>query len=165
MSNFPSTEEMKQATRIFNEKATNLLSQLEEIEHTLAMRAVANIPRDLDSLEHLVIEHKELEQRLQSLEPEVEQLQNTFRAIPKKSQSMQTKMDTIINKWTTLWSSSHLYIERMKCVEIVLTGLDEATTIVSEYELKLTAFREMPSDLDALQSVSTNFHLKFKLIK
>lgn len=107
------TEETKQASRMFAEQAAALQAALDEVEHVLALRAVATLPRDLDSLEHLVIEHKELETRLQSLEPDVEALQSTFRSVPRKTPAMQTRMDTIISKWTSLWSSSHLYIERL----------------------------------------------------
>jgi len=39
-------------------------------------------------------------------------------------------------------------------VEIVLTGLEEATTVISEFELKLASFEELPSEVDALQVVS-----------
>lgn len=38
---------------------------MDEAERTLAARTAASLPRDLDSLEHLVIEHKEFETRLQ----------------------------------------------------------------------------------------------------
>jgi len=67
---------------------------------------------------------------------------------------MQTKLDKCLNKWNQLWSSSHVYIERLKCVEIVLTGLEEATTVVSEFELKLASYEELPSNVEALQVVS-----------
>jgi hypothetical protein len=67
---------------------------------------------------------------------------------------MQNKLDKCLSKWNQLWNSSHLYIERLKCVEIVLTGLEEATTVVSEFELKLASYEELPSEVDALQVVS-----------
>lgn len=43
---------------------------------------------------------------------------------------------------------------RLKCVEITLSALDEATNVVSELELKLSAFGDMPSELQPLQNVS-----------
>jgi hypothetical protein len=76
---------------------------------------------------------------------------------------MQTKLDKCLNKWNQLWSSSHLYIERLKCVEIVLTGLEEATTVVSEFELKLASYEELPSQVDALQAVSI-MHTSWRII-
>jgi hypothetical protein len=39
-------------------------------------------------------------------------------------------------------------------VEIVLTGLEEATAVVSDFELKLASYEELPSDVEALQVVS-----------
>lgn len=48
---------------------------------------------------------------------------------------------------------------RLKCVEIVLTGLDDCNNVLSEFELKLAAFQEMPSELDSLVTVSTFFFI------
>jgi hypothetical protein len=58
-------EESKNASRNFNDQITSLQASLDEAERTLAARTAASLPRDLDSLEHLVIEHKEFETRLQ----------------------------------------------------------------------------------------------------
>lgn len=44
---------------------SSLQSSLDEAERTLVSRLAAPLPRDLDSLEHLVIEHKQFETRLQ----------------------------------------------------------------------------------------------------
>jgi hypothetical protein len=59
------SEESKNATRNFNDQITSLQASLDEAERTLAARTAAPLPRDLDSLEHLVIEHKEFETQLQ----------------------------------------------------------------------------------------------------
>ena len=91
---------------------------------------------------------------VQALGPEVEDVQVIFRSVARKTPAMQTKLDKCLNKWNQLWSSSHVYIERLKCVEIVLTGLEEATTVVSEFELKLASYEELPSNVEALQVVS-----------
>lgn len=105
----------------------------------LSMKSCCIIP-----LSHLV----------QALGPEVEDVQAIFRSVARKTPAMQTKLDKCLNKWNQLWSSSHVYIERLKCVEIVLTGLEEATTVVSEFELKLASYEELPSNVEALQVVS-----------
>ena len=39
----------------------------------------------------------------------------------------------------------------MKCVEMVVTGIEEGTQVVSEVELKLAEHQELPDDLDDLQ--------------
>jgi hypothetical protein len=48
----------------------------------------------------------------------------------------------------------HLF--RLKRVEVAISGLDEATKLVSELELKLAASDSMPSDLDTLRQVSAS---------
>lgn len=58
------SEESKNAVRIFNEQITALQSSLDDAEHTLNTRLNSPIPRDVDSLEHLVIQHKDFEARL-----------------------------------------------------------------------------------------------------
>ena len=36
-------------------------------------------------------------------------------------------------------------------MEITLTGLEEVTTVVTEFEMKLAAYDSMPSDMDNLR--------------
>lgn len=61
---FACSEESKNAVRIFNEQIAALQSALDEAEHTLNTRLNSPIPRDVDSLEHMVIQHKDFETRL-----------------------------------------------------------------------------------------------------
>lgn len=55
----------------------------------------------------------------------------------------------------------------MKCVEIVLNGLNETNHLLSDLEIKLASFREMPSELEALKSVNLilYFFLQYNIIK
>lgn len=50
--------------RQLTEQLSNLQQKLDEAEHTLNLRLQAPVPRDLDSLEHLVIQHKDFETNL-----------------------------------------------------------------------------------------------------
>ncbi|XP_047367850.1 dystonin isoform X35 [Vespa velutina] len=146
-------EESKNAGRIFNEQVSSLQQALDEAERIINARIAAPLPRDLDSLEHLVLEHKDYEQNLQQLAPEVDQVQQTFRGITLKTPAMRNKLDSVMTKWNHLWNLSNLYIERLKCVEIVLSSLEENTTVISEFEIKLASFGELPSDVKGLQNV------------
>ena len=40
----------------------------------------------------------------------------------------------------------------MKCVEMVVTGIEEGTQVVSEVELKLAEHQHLPDDLDDLHA-------------
>lgn len=149
-------EESKNAGRIFNDQVSALQQALDEAERILNLRIAALLPRDLDSLEHLVLEHKDFEQNLQRHAPDVEQVQQTFRGITLKTAAMRNKLDNVMTKWNHLWNLSNLYIERLKCVEIVLSGLEENTAAISEFEIKLASFSELPSDVKGLQHVLEN---------
>ena len=57
----------------------------------------------------------------------------------------------VLDQWDRIWTYSHHYVERLKTVEITLTGLEEVTTVVTEFEMKLAAYDSMPSDMDNLR--------------
>lgn len=146
-------EESKNAGRIFNDQVSSLQQALDEAERVLNLRIASPLPRDLDSLEHMVLEHKDFETGLHKLEHDVEQVQQTFRGITLKTPAMRNKLDNVMTKWNHLWNLSSLYIERLKCVEIVLSGLEDNTSVISEFELKLASYGELPSDIKGLQIV------------
>lgn len=57
-------EDSKNLTRMFTEQVKSIQISLDEYEHTLNTRLSAPIPRDMDTLEHLVIQHKDFETSL-----------------------------------------------------------------------------------------------------
>ncbi|XP_017796312.1 PREDICTED: microtubule-actin cross-linking factor 1 [Habropoda laboriosa] len=146
-------EESKNAGRIFNEQVSALQQALDEAERVLNTRIAVPLPRDLESLEHLVLQHKDFEQSLKRLAPDLDRVVQTFRGITLKTPAMRNKLDAVIAKSNHIWNASNRYIERLKCIEIVLSGLEENTTSMSEFELKLASFDELPSDLEGLQNV------------
>ncbi|BET00336.1 Growth-Arrest-Specific Protein 2 Domain [Nesidiocoris tenuis] len=146
-------DEQKVALREFTEHANNLQSQLDEFERVLNQRISSSIARDTLTLEHMVLQHKEFETDLKSLTPQIESLQTSYNALPRKTQQLQVKVENILQQWNTIWNYSHLYVERLKCIEIVLASLDEAKNVVSELEIKLVSFGEMPTDLEPLRNV------------
>ena len=44
----------------------------------------------------------------------------------------------------------------MKCVEMVVTGIEEGTQVVSEVELKLAEHSHLPDDLEDLHAVHSD---------
>jgi hypothetical protein len=111
----------------------------------------APLPRDVDSLQHCVVTHKDFERQVQNHEPEISQVKNLFSNIPQKTPKEQAKLDKVLDQWDRIWSFSSYYVERLKTVEITLTGLEEVTIVVTEFEMKLAAYDSMPSDMDNLR--------------
>jgi dystonin len=111
----------------------------------------APLPRDVESLQTLVIAHKEFESDLQNVEPDVNNVKQLFNNIPQKTPSEQNKLDKVLDQWDRIWSYSSYYVERLKTVQITLTGLEDVTTVVTEFEMKLASYDSMPSDMDNLR--------------
>jgi len=98
--------------------------------------------------------------KLQTFESRVQTVQRTYASIPQKTASLQAKMDKVVDKWESIWNMSHIYIERMKCVEIVLSSIEETRTYVSQVEMKLSSYDTLPIDDEGLRRV--NKFLSFK---
>ena len=79
------------SARAINDQLTVLMSSLEDAERTLAAKIIAPLPRDLDQLEQLVVEHKAFETELQALEPELVSAKENVESCPRKTPSMQSK--------------------------------------------------------------------------
>ncbi|XP_066262857.1 microtubule-actin cross-linking factor 1 isoform X39 [Euwallacea similis] len=146
-------EESKNQTKIFNNQIHNLQRALDEAERIINQRVLSPLPRDLDSLQHLIFEHKEFESRLQNLEPEIEQVKETFRSITLKTPQHKKDLEKVLDKWNYIWNTSNLYIERLKCMEIVLNGMEDAQQVISEFESKLSSLKELPNTEKGLKAV------------
>lgn len=81
------------------------------------------------------------------------QVKDTFRSITLKTPQHKKDLERVLNKWNYIWNTSNLYIERLKCCEIVLAGIEDATQVISEFESKLVLFDELPSNQKALEAV------------
>ena len=144
-------DEKRNALKKFMELCDSLEMTLSEYEKTIIKVCKAPLPRDVESLQSLVISHREFESEVQSQEPLVNNVKQLFDAIPQKQQADQAKLDKVLDQWDRIWSYSSYYVERLKTVEITLSGLEEVTTVVTEFEMKLASYDSMPSDMDNLR--------------
>jgi len=145
--------ESKNTSKVFSEQVHTLQTDLEEVERTLVSRVNAVLPRDLSGLERMVVEHKEFESKLDSFESRIESVQRTYSSIPQKTAPHQAKMDKVVEKWERVWNLTHLYVERLKCVEVVLGNLEETTSMVSKIEMKLGSSENLPTDENEIRKV------------
>jgi hypothetical protein len=144
-------DEKRNATKLFENGVTSLEVTLNEFEKTIIKVCKAPLPRDVESLQTLVIAHKEFESDLQNVEPDVNNVKQLFNNIPQKTPTDQNRLDKVLDQWDRIWSYSSYYVERLKTVQITLTGLEDVTTVVTEFEMKLASYDSMPSDMDNLR--------------
>merc|ERR1719278_1702760 len=135
-------KEIAEINKLFDEWERRALMDDEKL------RAQQKFNECVNSLEMTL---NEFESDLQCQEPEVNKCKALFENIPQKSQADQAKLDKVLDQWDRIWSYSSYYVERLKTVEITLTGLEEVTTVVTEFEMKLASYDSMPSDMDNLR--------------
>ena len=144
-------DEKRNALKKFMDAIESLEMTLNEYEKTIIKVCRAPLPRDVESLQSLVISHKEFESNLQAQEPLVNDVKTLFNNIPSKTKTEQDKLDAVLDQWDRIWSYSSHYVERLKTVEITLSELEEVTTVVTDIEMKLASYDSMPSDMDNLR--------------
>lgn len=74
-----------------------------------------------------------------------------FKQMAKKTPTTQDRHDGVVRLWDRVWNLSHLYVERLKAVEMANHGLSEATTFVSSVEEQLAAQGPLPEEQGALR--------------
>ncbi|XP_039228690.1 dystonin isoform X9 [Drosophila yakuba] len=146
-------EESKQASRIFTEECIAIKSKLEDMARELDQIILAPLPRDLDSLEHVLEIHSDYERRLHLLEPELKHLQETFRTIALKTPVLKKSLDNLMELWKELNTQSGLHKDRLKLLEASLAGLEDNEHVISELENELARHQDLPSTTEGLQQV------------
>ncbi|XP_015039880.2 dystonin isoform X45 [Drosophila pseudoobscura] len=146
-------EESKQASRIFTEECIAIKGKLEDMARELDQIILAPLPRDLDSLEHVLEIHGDYERRLHLLEPELKHLQETFRTIALKTPVLKKSLDNLMELWKELNTQSGLHKDRLKLLEASLAGLEDNEHVISELENELARHHDLPSTAEGLQQV------------
>lgn len=148
-----SSEESKQAIRIFTDDCIALKNKLEELARELDHIILSPLPRDLDTLEHAVQIHDDYRRRLANCEPDLKHLQETFRTIALKTPALKKSLDNLVELWKELNTQSNLHGDRLKLLEGALVGLEDNEQVISDLEGALSKQQEMPSTLEGLQRV------------
>ncbi|KAI9580987.1 hypothetical protein GQX74_011129 [Glossina fuscipes] len=146
-------EESKKASRIFTEECVSVKAKLEDMARELEQNISAPLPRDVDSLDHVLQIHSDYERRLHLLDPELQHLQETFRTIVLKTPALKKSLDSLMVLWKELSSLSNLHKDRLKLLETSLIGLDDNEHFISEIENELGRHRDLPSTPEGLQMI------------
>ena len=72
---------------------------LDQYEKQIIKVCKSPLPRDVESLQTMVIDHQQFEQNVNRHEPEVNQVKNLFERIPQKTAKEQQKLDKVLGQW------------------------------------------------------------------
>lgn len=141
-------EEKKNQAMIqkFIDSANDVLEKLQEKERILIQRAQNQIPRELQLLENLIIEHNEFEHDLSKYESKIKSLKDEFYKISNKSHAAQSKYEAIIETWDRVCTLSKHYAERLKALQTVLVDVEQATLTLNGVQSKLIQQEEILAD-------------------
>lgn len=131
----------------FVDSISGLLEKLQEKERIISKKLQEPIPRKVEQVKTLVLEHKEFEVDTRRYEPAVEKVKAEYAKLP-KSPLTQSKYDALIDCWNKIWSSSNIYIERLKALEIVIRDIEDAHNLITNFEIKLSRSQDMPADVE-----------------
>lgn len=148
-----STEESKQASRIFLDQCISIKTRLEDLARELESIISAPLPRDMDSMEHTLQIHEDYKRRLEQQEPDLQALQETFRTITLKTSALKKSLDNLMELWKELNTQSNLHGDRMKLLEATIAGLEDNEQVISDLENSLAKHYILPSTEQGLYEV------------
>lgn len=146
-------KQREQAEKTFNDKCTNFEKILANFEKTLDKVCKSPLPRDLEALQSLVSKHKEFENSLQEHESVLKLVKTSLGALPEQNPENRGRVEKIADRWKRVWSMSCSYVERLKVVEVTLTGLEVVAEAVTDFESKLSSYDNIPNDMGSLRKV------------
>jgi hypothetical protein len=96
----------------FDAKIAELLKKLDEAWSRLNDRVNQAVPKTVEELERMIMEHKDFEDALQALEVDVSTVKELYRQLPDPTPLQRSRMDQLNGRWEDLWELSRMYVER-----------------------------------------------------
>ena len=58
----------------------------------------------------------------------------------------------VVDQWERLWAQSHLYVDRLKAIEVLFNGRDELVVLLGELEQQFVEQGAVSSNVAALRN-------------
>lgn len=87
------------------------------------------MPRSVNDLERLILEHKDFEEALQGLDVDISTVNELFRQLASPTPSQRANHDHLNGLWEDIWELSRMYVEHLKALEGVMNGIVEVILI------------------------------------
>ncbi|KAG8192780.1 hypothetical protein JTE90_019099 [Oedothorax gibbosus] len=146
----------KSQARKFNDLCAIVQNFLTEKERILKQKTQAPIPRSKEIVNRMLADQRDFESDLRDFEPRVNEVREEFLELATKTAALQSRHDAVMESWNNLWTNSNLYVERLNAVDLALEHYDEASRVVSNVELQLVSYDDMPSDTENVARVEEN---------
>lgn len=143
---------------IFGDYVSALLAKLKEQERIIVNKLQEPIPRKLDTIQTLNMEHKEFISNTKRYEPDVEKVKQEFKNLPTKNAASESKYQTLLDTWEKIWEYSKSYSTQLDALKIVLMDINDATHLICDLEIALSKCPDMAAEIEQARVVFD--HLK-----
>nr|XP_046919081.1 microtubule-actin cross-linking factor 1-like isoform X6 [Dermatophagoides farinae] len=139
--------------QVFADYVSALLEKLREQERKIVKKLQEPIPRRVQDIDRLAVEHKEFEIETRQFEPDVEKVKREYSKLPTRNAGSQSKFETLMELWQNIWKYSDSYVQQMDAIRIILLDINDATNMICELEIALSSSPDMSSEIDKARAV------------
>ncbi|CAJ0567642.1 unnamed protein product, partial [Mesorhabditis spiculigera] len=134
----------------FDQQIAFALRRLDDSWRTLIERVGRPVDRSKEQLEKSLLEHKQFEESLQALDPEVASLKSLYQQLNDPTTAQRLNHEKLDDLWENLWDLAKMYVARIKVLESVLLGIEQFSDIVKTHEVALCSQDDLPADVPVL---------------
>ncbi|XP_075678400.1 dystonin-like isoform X3 [Dermatophagoides pteronyssinus] len=139
---------IQQIHQVFADYVSALLAKLREQEKKILRKLQEPIPRNIQDIDRLIVEHKEFEIETRQFESDVEKVKREYAKLPTRNAGSQSKFETLIELWQNIWKYSDSYVQQLDAIRIILLDIQDATNMICELERGLSESPDMPADIE-----------------
>lgn len=144
---------MSARMKAFEDFLSALHEKLLERERWINKKIYDSIPRDLDTLQNLIVEHSEFVKETKKFEVDIQNVQKNFEALPTKTPAFQKKFNDLMETWSNIHALSNKYVKQLEYLSVVLKDVHDASQLVSQSEIKLSKASDFPADLEQSKQI------------
>ncbi|XP_041359578.1 microtubule-actin cross-linking factor 1, isoforms 1/2/3/5-like isoform X9 [Gigantopelta aegis] len=154
-----SAEAAAEEARQMRTPSQDFLQQLDTINRNLSMcdQQLSTllhkpVPNSRDSLTQATDNYDVFDNSLNACENSVLELQSSYLSVTPQTSQVESRLNLVVQKFDQLKAISHIYVQRLKNADLVVSGLEEVKQIVSDYEITLASHENMTSELKGLRN-------------
>ncbi|OTF84186.1 hypothetical protein BLA29_003904, partial [Euroglyphus maynei] len=139
--------------QVFCDYVSALLDKLREQERKIIKKLQEPIPRRVQDIDRLAVEHKEFEIETKQFEPDVEKVKREYSKLPTRNAGSQSKFETLMELWQNIWKYSDSYVQQMDAIRIILLDIHDATNMICDLEIALSSSPVMSADIEQTRTI------------
>ncbi|CAG5131558.1 unnamed protein product, partial [Candidula unifasciata] len=135
------------------QKVETLSRELSLTDQQLSALLHRPLPQNNLGVQESFRSYREFQLKFDKQESEMRSLQTEVKELSPRSSNIESKLNLMVQKTEQMKSLSHLYVDRLKGCEVVISGLNDVKQLVADFESSLASHDNMTSDLSELKTL------------